>query len=1018
MHDVGRARRSACDGAPRRERWRLPREDAPLAERLASLGARGVGGFVDAGVDDEGPWLLRAVPAETLADRMRAAPGAWPWIDAVRLAVALGRALAASEAASLFAGPLLPERVALEDTPAGERRAWLPADGLVAALVGGEAPARPLGDSSPAALLWAPPERAEAPGWDGAANRYALGLILYRLIAGEHAFGGAGLRHGLEEARRGEPPPFADAIAERLPAGLQSLCLGLLAFAPNARPARAAEIVAALERVLAGEASSGDRVVAEPEPAGDKPPPYGGAPQAAGDKPRPYGIDRPWGGRLGAVLGVAPALGGLALIAVAGLAAWGPGGDGTAATAGAASARPAVGAERPLGPTETAAGDCAGCHPRHAAEWGHSVMGHAVKSPLFNALEMLIEEQVGRDRDCPNGAGILRRAPPGRECRDARSGLAVTGSGGEHWCVHCHAPTDTLGGSVPAWEGRADGDPRTRQPVRALIGARALEGISCGFCHQTHGPVGPAGSGGYEGNPTWTSFATGARFLARPEDGRGLFGIANSGYRLDPRELVLLGAGVRGFDPARVVLSGVTSGAPVHARPTEASRRYLASSEFCGSCHDVRLFGTDVLGASERGEHFKRLRNAYSEWASWTEGERRAGRRPASCQDCHMSSFPGVCLSAPGADGDALCPPGSRFEERAPGERPRGLVAAGASEERPIAPHYFTAVDLPLAREVADAAFDRPGLDAYGIPLSSKRRRLALLRQSLRLTLGEARRTGGELEILVEVENVRGGHRIPAGFSQERELWIHLRVEDGAGRVLYEVGRVDRDEDDLRDKIFARVGTDPDVLDAGGRPVGLFGADVVDGPDVPRWSPPPELGGTSFRGRGLINFQNGFLRCVRCLGEIGPDGACLPPPAERHRAERFADGDYDADTGACRSNLSGRAALFETYMPVGALDAERGLVKGPDAIIDTRSLAPHVPVRYTYALDARGRRGPFRVVARLMFRSFPPFLVRAFAEYEAKQAARGRRSTGPLVSFDMLRRLERVEVGSASLVVP
>jgi hypothetical protein len=198
----------------------------------------------------------------------------------------------------------------------------------------------------------------------------------------------------------------------------------------------------------------------------------------------------------------------------------------------------------------------------------------------------------------------------------------------------------------------------------------------------------------------------------------------------------------------------------------------------------------------------------------------------------------------------------------------------------------------------------------------------------------------------------------------------------------------------------------------------MFGADVRDGPDHPEWSPAPELGGSDHRGKGLINFQNGFLRCVSCIGEIDASGRCRARGFERHRAERFVDGDYDIDTGECRSNLFGNNALFETYFPVGALDADRGLVKGPDAIIDTRSLPPNRPIRYTYALDTRGRPGPFQIEARLMFRSFPPFLVRAFSDYEARQAARGRRPSGPLVTSDMLRRLERVELANRNLVVP
>ena len=35
-------------------------------------------------------------------------------------------------------------------------------------------------------------------------------------------------------------------------------------------------------------------------------------------------------------------------------------------------------------------------------------MAHAADSPLFQSLEILIQEQGGRSFDCPDGAGILR----------------------------------------------------------------------------------------------------------------------------------------------------------------------------------------------------------------------------------------------------------------------------------------------------------------------------------------------------------------------------------------------------------------------------------------------------------------------------------------------------------------------------------------------------------------------------------------------------------------------------------
>ncbi|MBF5067464.1 hypothetical protein G6O45_30140, partial [Salmonella enterica subsp. enterica serovar Istanbul] len=80
---------------------------------------------------------------------------------------------------------------------------------------------------------------------------------------------------------------------------------------------------------------------------------------------------------------------------------------------------------------------------------------------------------------------------------------------------------------------------------------------------------------------------------------------------------------------------------------------------------------------------------------------------------------------------------------------------------------------------------------------------------------------------------------------------------------------------------------------------------------------------------------------VRCIGVVDRDGTCQAGPGQgRTRADRFDDGGYDLDTGQCRSNLSGSNAFFETYFPVGALDADRGVAKAPDAILDTRSVPP------------------------------------------------------------------------------
>lgn len=994
---VGRASRFASEGGA--ELWRLPREDEAIAKRLLDLGDARIGGFVAGGVDDDGVWIARRASGTSLHDGLRARKGAWPWREAVTIGERLAIALAACEKAALFPGPLTPDAIVLHGD-----EARIPASALVGALCGASEPAPRRADT--ASPLWIPPPQLDGAAWDGAANRYALGLVLYRLLSGEHPFSGGGLRHALDEAARRAPPPFREEIAAALPAGLQSLTLRMLDPDEQARPARAKEIQEALAGFLGGSLSSSPSLsrsrARDPSP-GSAIASESSEPARRRDGPKPLSGQRE---RERAERGAPPSsksrywpiLAGVTVaLAAMGLAALAP-----PAPPPTSAALPTVPAAEALSLTRTAATDCASCHPRQAAEWRRSVMAHSVKSPLFNALEILIEEQVGRDRDCPNGAGAMRKASASTACLAPGSNLPVTGSAGEHWCVNCHSPTEKTDKLLPPWEGKAGGDPRSRFPVRDLLGERSMEGISCGFCHMVHGPVGPRGSGGYEGNATWRSFVTGAVFATRPEDGRGRFGIGNSGYDIRP-DAFLLGRG-----------STLADGPRVHRPADERARAYLRSSEFCGSCHDVRLFGTDVLGASQ-GEHWKRLRNAYSEWAVWAAGEKRKGNTPASCQDCHMSAFPGVCEVDPsGSTRDPECPDGYRFAARAPGALPKGRVAEGSPDLERVTTHYFSGVDVPLGRDYPAAIVDEPTVDLHGIPLSARRRRDMLLRRAFRFGLGVTRRGGLGIEIPVEIENVGAGHRVPAGFSQEREFWVHVVVRDGSGSVVYEVGRVDRGAEDLRDKTFLRVNVRGDERDGRDRPIGLFGADVRDGPDAPLWQPPPALGGTSFRGRGLVNFQNGFLRCVRCIGTIAPDGHCEALAGQSdHRAARFADGAYDLDTGACRSNLSGANALFETYFPIGALDASRGLVKGPDAIIDTRSLPPAVPIRYTYDLATNGRRGPFKVEARLLFRAFPPFLIKAFSAYEREQARRGLRPSGPLVSEDALSRLEVVEVARA-----
>lgn len=1146
LPSVGRAQRWArpC-GA---ELWVLPEADDPVVPRLTALAEHGIGLVVAAGHDASGAWLVRDLGDPTLASWL-SEHGTTPiaWRDAVTIADAVAAGLAALEAQSLRAGPVVPTQIRVAQTDPGSATPGattpgsstmgaasgvdvrLAADDLVHGLVGGAS----VSGQSSVASRWIAPAQAGGAPWDPAADRYVLGLVLYRMLAGRHPFSGQGMRQRLTEQAEAGAPPLPEAVASTLPPGLQALTLRMLDPDLSRRPSSADAIRHELatfvvparsddadagadagpstarpdepapstvpgpppavtppappspddawtdEAVLRAVARRRAAVRAErnktPTPVADPagPPPQPSTPAAV----IPAGAASPHGTAAEATapapvsaqaaasapsavrvashvdasapVSAAPPVGAAAPVSavvpvsaaapiartratadrgrwfrrIAGLVPVALGVGLATVLVGAVDPPPpppgraaSVAATTPLGTTQTRPDDCATCHPEQTAQWHLSVMAHSVKSPLFQGLEILIQEQAGKSFDCPDGAGILRPLDPSRACRDPDTGLAITGAGGELWCVNCHSPGNSLDDVVPPWDAFGRGA-SSRRPLVDILPASTMDGISCAFCHQVHGPVQPGDErrGGYEGNPDWVSFVSGIRFESRPEDRRGQFGIANSGYSLDPREL-LAALATGGDGQLRTGLGARAVPGGTHLRPSDEARQYLASSDFCGACHDVRLFGTDVLGAS-KGEHFKRLRNAYSEWAAWAQDERRLGRDPASCQDCHMSTFPGVCAPgdepAPPSSASALrraCPDGTHFEARPPGSRPTGSIAT-ASAPSSVSTHYFSGVDVPLSDLFPKQLVDDDGLDPAGVPRGAEQRRDMLLGSTFRFELDRPSRRGRTLRIPVEIENVGAGHRVPAGFSQEREFWVHLTVRDARGRLVYEVGRVDRPEEDLHDKRFVRVNTDDRFIDEQGRPLGMFGADVVDGPDVPQWSPPPDEGGTEFFGRGLINLQNGFLRCVTCVGFVDGQGRCQPGAGQGvTRADRFDDGVYDIDTGECQSNLFGDNALLETYFPVGALDAERGVLKAPDAIIDRRSAAPGRPLRYTYELQSGGFDGPFTVEARLLFRAFPPFLVKAFADYEARQDAKGLRPSGPLVNRDMLQRLEIVEL--------
>jgi hypothetical protein len=121
-------------------------------------------------------------------------------------------------------------------------------------------------------------------------------------------------------------------------------------------------------------------------------------------------------------------------------------------------------------------------------------------------------------------------------------------------------------------------------------------------------------------------------------------------------------------------------------------------------------------------------------------------------------------------------------------------------QQRSVVNHHFTGVDVPLlypnelqARLGGDYPDPyQPGVDEYGVPNSLAQRRHDLLNAAARISLSKTDATaslGQTFTVRAEAVALTG-HRLPAGFSQERTMYIQLSVTDDNGFLLYQSGYV------------------------------------------------------------------------------------------------------------------------------------------------------------------------------------------------------------------------------------
>jgi hypothetical protein len=238
---------------------------------------------------------------------------------------------------------------------------------------------------------------------------------------------------------------------------------------------------------------------------------------------------------------------------------------------------------------------------------------------------------------------------------------------------------------------------------------------------------------------------------------------------------------------------------------------FLRSPAFCNGCHDVRIplaapgdfqhLEYDINTGNTAVTYF-RLENLSAEFqvGAYNSTNNPFGK-VIRCQDCHMSAFPyaGTSTYTVG-DMTVTSPTPAIFFNNFAAVPGISTYDDFPLQQRSVVNHHFTGVDVPLiylselqARLGSDYPDPyQPGVDEYGIPNALAQRRQDLLDAAARINLSKSDTTaqlGQTFTVRAECVALTG-HRLPAGFSQERTAYIQLSVTDDNGFLLYQSGYV------------------------------------------------------------------------------------------------------------------------------------------------------------------------------------------------------------------------------------
>ena len=217
-------------------------------------------------------YVMRRVAGRTLRDVLVAAKGLEARLAALPTLIAAADAIAFAHGLRCIHRDLKPSNILV-----GEHGETVVIDWGLAKDLNADTPSNDLEDRLESLLgasaglttdgtvigtpTYMPPEQAAGQRVDERADVYALGAILYELLAGEAPYGGAFI---VEQVKQGPPRP-AEAVEPRAPRDLASIAAKAMARAPAERYQNAGELAEELRRFQTGRLvhahaySQGDR---------------------------------------------------------------------------------------------------------------------------------------------------------------------------------------------------------------------------------------------------------------------------------------------------------------------------------------------------------------------------------------------------------------------------------------------------------------------------------------------------------------------------------------------------------------------------------------------------------------------------------------------------------------------------------------------------------------------------------------------------------------------------------------